>query len=185
MPDRIVYFEQLRARADANWLSFYDSQLATLRGDDPPSKSVGPVVNDPPSRPQWRANNEPAWAALFTALGVVWRYEAIEPKLSKSLGYIPDFWLAELDTWIEIKSGIPSAQDIGKARRLLAATGERVYLLSGWPGRRQYKAYLFTEAGEFVTQRPDWSNLALCTLFDVSFDELWTAFGKIKKGYRK
>ena len=173
MNDRIAYFTQLRARATPHWQAFYDSQI-----------EAHSIPTAPAQAPRWRHPSEAAWAAVFTALGVVWRYEAIEPELSKDLGYIPDFWLSELSAWIEIKSGSPTPQDINKARRLLAATGERVYLLSGWPGRGRYKALLFTEAGEFVTQRPDWSSLALCTLFDVSFKELWAAFAEVKRGYR-
>ena len=52
----------------------------------------------------FRAPNEYAWAAFFDALDVPWKYEALEPDISRAIQYQPDFWLPDSMAWIEIKA---------------------------------------------------------------------------------
>lgn len=130
--------------------------------------------------PKWRANNERAWAGVFDALGVAWRYEALEPDLSRALRYMPDFWLPDRLVWVEIKSGAPTEGEIVAARALLKATGCRVWVLSGWPRRGGFGVCVFSEVGDFMTaKRRDWCDVALCSLLDCSFGELHEAFGGV------
>lgn len=62
---------------------------------------------------RFRSRLEAKWAVFFTRLGLKFEYEkeGFEiPALSDSFGqtipahrYLPDFWLPELHTWIEVK----------------------------------------------------------------------------------
>ncbi len=142
----------------------------------------GPVADPAPA---FRADNERAWAAVWTALGQGWKYEALEPELSRALRYRPDFWMTEARAWIEIKSAPPTPGEIRVARELLQADGHPVYILQGWPGKGRYRVWLFATNGEAQTQRPDWCDLVLCQLFDCKFSELRAAFAAVRKAYRK
>lgn len=167
--DRLAYFQRLYAGCwHPGWRVFWESQVdhyAALLADAPP-----------PPRPRFRADNEAAWAAVFDALGVAWKYEALEPDISRAIRYMPDFWLPDQLAWVEIKSALPAPGEVRAARDLLAATGRRVYVLAGWPGRGRFSVWLFAEAGEVATRRPDWAAVALCNLFDCGFGELEGAF---------
>jgi len=53
----------------------------------------------------FRSRLEARWAVVLDALGVEWHYEAEGYDLGKDLGYyLPDFWLPELNTFLEIKA---------------------------------------------------------------------------------
>lgn len=53
---------------------------------------------------RFRSRLEARWAVFFDALGVRWEYEGqgylIGPDRTP---YLPDFWLPDLDTWVEVK----------------------------------------------------------------------------------
>lgn len=168
---RLTEFERLREGAWPRWRRLYGSQIAYYR------KVLG--LEATPVR--FRADNEAAWARVFDALGVVWKYEALEPDLSRAIRYQPDFWLVEQMTWVEIKSGPPTPGEIRVARDLLAATGRRVYILAGWPGRGRFGVWIFSEAGDAKTTRPDYCLIALCNLFDCGFRKLEEALGGKKQ----
>lgn len=127
--------------------------------------------------PSFRSRTEAAWAGLFDRLGLEWCYECIEERLARALRYRPDFWLPGPQVFVEIKGAAPTPGEIRVARELRQATGQRVYLLAGWPQRARFGLWLFTEAGDYRTTRPDWTGLALCQLADCSFSELWRAMG--------
>jgi hypothetical protein len=143
--------------------------------------NVGNSEPSPRPSPKWRAANESAWAALFDALGIAWKYEALEPELSKALRYVPDFWLTERLAWVEVKTGTPTPGEFRAVRELLAATGERVYMVSGWPRRKGYGLWVFAPGGEAMAVRNDICDLALCNLLDVSFGELWKAMEEVRR----
>lgn len=152
-----------------------NNRISATGVDESPPARVPPAI-------AFRARNESAWAGVFTALGLQWKYEALEPELSRGLRYQPDFWLVEKLVWIEIKSAPPSEGEIRVARLLRQATARRVYILAGWPGYSKYSVSLFSEAGDFVTARPDWCSVALCVLFDCNFADLYRAFDEVKRG---
>jgi len=193
---RVAYFEALLAGPDltGNWRRLWQGQVDYWRevgngdnrggGRDVSDAAAGAgAVGDVGGRdePEWRAANERAWANLLTALGEPWLYEALERDLSRALRYMPDFWLPERLTWLEIKSNPPTPGELRVARQLREATGRRVYVLSGWPGRGRFAATIIDAAGEAQTTRPDWAALALCQLFDVKFSELYAAMEAIRK----
>jgi hypothetical protein len=83
----------------------------------------------------FRAPNEYAFAAFFDALAVPYKYEALEPEISRAIRYQPDFWLPDSLAWVEIKptGAVPTPGEIRVAWQLVQATGRPVYLVAGWP----------------------------------------------------
>jgi hypothetical protein len=56
----------------------------------------------------FRSRLEADWAQTLNANGIKWVYEPETITLPSGTVYIPDFWLPELGTWIEVKgTGIP------------------------------------------------------------------------------
>lgn len=54
---------------------------------------------------RFRSRLEARWAVFFDTLQVRWQYEPEGFKLPSGAGYLPDFYLPDLDLWIEIKPG--------------------------------------------------------------------------------
>ena len=80
---------------------------------------------------RFRSRLEARWAVFFKEMKLRWHYEPEGYDLD-GLNYLPDFWMPELDCFIEIKpDGIHTNE---KARRLSEVTGKVVLLVSGPPG---------------------------------------------------
>lgn len=78
----------------------------------------------------FRSRLEARWAVFFDQLSLAYEYE----KEGYDLGgvqYLPDFWLPDLNYWIEIKGQEPSDEESSKARGLAAMTSKNVYLFVG------------------------------------------------------
>jgi hypothetical protein len=57
---------------------------------------------------RFRSALESDWAATLDSLGIEWEYEPRLIGLPSGARYLPDFWLPEIGTWIEVKgTGIP------------------------------------------------------------------------------
>lgn len=69
---------------------------------------------------RFRSHLEADWAATLDTHGIAWEYEPQEVALPSGTRYLPDFWLPELGTWIEVKGpGIPRVEkaiELGEAR---------------------------------------------------------------------
>ena len=70
---------------------------------------------------RFRSRLEARWAVALDHLGVKWRYESEGYELGDLLGcYLPDFWLPDLNTFLEIKPGKPSDRELQKLLELIA-----------------------------------------------------------------
>lgn len=70
-------------------------------------------MNIPPE-PRWyagipfRSSLETDWACSLDYLGIKWKYEERGIQLPSGDGYVPDFWLPEIGTFLEVKGeGVP------------------------------------------------------------------------------
>lgn len=54
----------------------------------------------------FRSRLEARWAVFFDTLGIRWEYEKEGYDLGEAGWYLPDFWLPESSTWVEVKSDI-------------------------------------------------------------------------------
>lgn len=76
---------------------------------------------------QMRSRMEANTAALLDAAGIRWMYEAEGYDLD-GIWYLPDFYLPELDAFLEVK-GVMGGKDLEKVKRLALASGKQVYVL--------------------------------------------------------
>jgi hypothetical protein len=66
---------------------------------------------------RFRSRLEARWAVFFDSLGVVWEYESRRIQVTQRLTmkgesyeYLPDFWLPDFKTWVEVKGFWTQAQ---------------------------------------------------------------------------
>lgn len=52
---------------------------------------------------RFRSRLEARWAVVFDALRIVWQYESQGFLLQNGQGYLPDFYLPDSGTWVEVK----------------------------------------------------------------------------------
>jgi hypothetical protein len=60
---------------------------------------------------RFRSRLEARWAVFFDTLGIKYEYEKEGFDLGKAGWYLPDFWLPEYDSWIEIKGDKPTEEE--------------------------------------------------------------------------
>lgn len=82
---------------------------------------------------KFRSRLEARHAVFFDQLGVRWDYEPEGFDLD-GLRYLPDFWLPNLNVWIEIKPVPPTAEEQRKCTLLAGHTKHPVFLFVGLPG---------------------------------------------------
>ena len=75
---------------------------------------------------RFRSRLEARWAVFFDAMGMRWDYEPEGFVLGSDL-YLPDFWLPDMNLWVEIKGAI----DEGDDKPLVLC--ERLHDVNGWP----------------------------------------------------
>jgi hypothetical protein len=79
---------------------------------------------------RFRSRLEARWAVFFDALGIPYEYEKEGYDLDH-VWYLPDFWLPEQDSWIEIKPVHPKLEERKKTHLLARLTNKRVYTFFG------------------------------------------------------
>lgn len=79
-----------------------------------------------------RSHSETRWASMMDLFGIRWMYE---PKLFKTqLGmYLPDFYLPDMDAYLEVKGAPPTEDEIQKAEDVQMQTGRPVIFAHGKP----------------------------------------------------
>lgn len=67
----------------------------------------------------FRSRLEADWAYHLSSLGIAWSYEPEGVQLPSGERYLPDFWLPEANTWLEVKG--PGVPGLGKTEELVKA----------------------------------------------------------------
>lgn len=80
---------------------------------------------------RFRSRLEARWAVFFDSLGVRWEYEKEGFTFNGSGAYLPDFWLPDLEYWVEIKGKTPLPIEEAKLSALAIETGFRSFLFYG------------------------------------------------------
>lgn len=86
---------------------------------------------------RFRSRLEARWAVFWDALGIDYEYEKEGFDLL-GIRYLPDFWLATVQMWGEVKPGYPSKDEKYLICQLANVTGYSVLMLSGTPENRPY-----------------------------------------------
>lgn len=86
---------------------------------------------------KFRSRLEARWAMFFDSLGVAYEYEPEGFDLtevaggSKTVWYLPDFYLPELNCFAEVKGRKPTVEEMAKAKWLSEISEEAVVILWG------------------------------------------------------
>lgn len=96
----------------------------------------------------FRSRLEAKWAVFLDALGLEWEYESQSFEL-EGIWYLPDFWLPQDHTFLEVKPLQPDAPAVEKI--MLLAAISPVILLVGMPDERIYTRF-FLDAGRIKTE---------------------------------
>ncbi len=78
----------------------------------------------------FRSRLEARWSIFFEKAGIKYRYEPEGVNLD-GVRYLPDFFLPELNFWVEVKPDKPTEQERDKAVRLCVASRQSVVILAG------------------------------------------------------
>lgn len=125
---------------------------------------------------RFRSRLEARWAVFMDHLGVKYVYEAEGFDLGGIL-YLPDFWLPDLDCYLEIKPLPPTEQEEEKASRLAAESGKRVFILFEFP-RNPYTDKGPSESGYLYSGNADdavwdnqqwWCECPKCGMIDIQY----------------
>ena len=80
---------------------------------------------------KFRSRLEARWAVFMDVLGVQYDYEPEGFDLPEAGYYLPDFWLPDLQMWLEIKPDASSHEEKLRASKLAEVTGQHVVILEG------------------------------------------------------
>jgi hypothetical protein len=84
---------------------------------------------------KFRSRLEARWAVFLEEIGLHFDYEKDGFNLPSG-PYLPDFWIQEWDTWLEIKGVEPTDEEFKKCEELHYLTHNPVLLFSGLPDRQ-------------------------------------------------
>lgn len=95
---------------------------------------------------RFRSRTEARWAVFFNALGIRYEYEKEGYDLPQGIRYLPDFWLPDLDCWVEIKGEEIDDEVRLKAISLCIETRKNLFLFLGAPWFSiAHRSFIFTE----------------------------------------
>lgn len=92
---------------------------------------------EPEARPttysgtRFRSELEAGWAHTLDRLGIRWEYERQYFRLPSGAGYLPDLWLPEVRTFIEVKGSHVQRRE--KPEELAGEVAGDTIVLIGWP----------------------------------------------------
>lgn len=78
----------------------------------------------------FRSRLEARWAVFFDTLGIKYHYEPEGYDL-EGAWYLPDFWLPDYNSFMEIKPTTPTSEEMLKASQLALYTGKQAYIVAG------------------------------------------------------
>lgn len=124
---------------------------------------------------KFRSRQEARWAVFFDSIGVKWEYEKEGYDLGDGVLYLPDFWMADLKCWIEIKGEPPTEEENRKAEKLAKQSGGRVYIFFGqiripvWGEMDSDSAHLFFPDGGWDNCQW-WCQCPVCGKFGIEYE---------------
>jgi hypothetical protein len=89
---------------------------------------------------RFRSRLEARWAVFFDAVNTKYEYEK-EGYALPSGPYLPDFWLPEVECWVEIKPVAPTERERRLCAELAHGTDKAAVIVAGVPGEESLYAY--------------------------------------------
>lgn len=138
---------------------------------------------------RFRSRLEARWAVFFNTLGWRWEYEKEGFEFEDGTRYLPDFWLPDIEAWVEVKGEI-TIGDLKKVEHLVLEGGHPLIIVSDfdweppfsqsiWLGVRNLpeSSYLGRRmdkpAEEVGWARPGYSFVELCARIVALESESW------------
>lgn len=92
---------------------------------------------------KFRSRLEARWAVYFTEIGWQYDYEKEGFELEDGTWYLPDFYLPQIHTWIEVKPDIVTEEDIRKCMLFSKGLGTsaNVVIVNNLPAPVQYPCF--------------------------------------------
>jgi len=84
----------------------------------------------------YRSRCEARWAVVFDELGWNHQYEPESFRLTCG-AYLPDFYLADIDVFFEVKGNYPTSDELRKAEQLCVASEKPVVISTGPPNPKR------------------------------------------------
>lgn len=81
----------------------------------------------------FRSRLEARWAIFFDAMAERWEYEREGYVLSDGNCYLPDFWLPDMNLYLEVKGQSPTEDEYSKAQQLRDTSNCAVAIFHGLP----------------------------------------------------
>jgi hypothetical protein len=103
---------------------------------------------------KFRSRLEARWAVFFDEVGIIWEYEKEGYDLGDGVYYLPDFWLPQLDIFVEVKGSRLSNEDTTKVERLAEQSNKRVAVVGSIPDENVFDNYDQTYLGQMFAR--DW-----------------------------
>lgn len=96
---------------------------------------------------RFRSRLEARWALFFNEIGWHYEYEKEGFVLDGGIPYLPDFFLPQLNTWVEVKPTLFSIEEKEKCRLLSKGLGtdDVVMMAIGNPAPVLYNGFVFGE----------------------------------------
>lgn len=139
---------------------------------------------------RFRSRLEARWAVALDAAEIAWAYELEGFVLADGRHYLPDFYLSEVNAFVEIKPTAPRRSELELARLLAEGSGRNVYLFGGeipWfdrYGRLEPRtwAVLVDRVGRLTEDEDHWlTRCPGCQKLGLEFEGRW---GRIACGCR-
>ncbi len=135
---------------------------------------------------RFRSRLEARWAVFFDALGIEWEYEPQGFNMD-GVYYLPDFYLVNLNLWIETKGVVPSEKEMYRMRKFSEAQDkyDDFVCLVGYPsisetGIADYSVMGFD--GKYLKKEPNriWLECYACSGLDLEkwYPREWETQGK-------
>lgn len=90
---------------------------------------------------RFRSRLEARWAVFFDALSIRWEYEKEGYDLGDLGRYLPDFWLPDLQCFMEVKGAEPTPDETALTSMLRVQTGSPVIIVHGEVGPGPWRCF--------------------------------------------
>ena len=123
---------------------------------------------------RFRSKIEAQWYVYFKTLGIECFYEpetiSLELSNGKIMNYLPDFFLPELDAYVEIKlEASPTTEECMKCHLLATQTGKNVYMFYEQIGKKNTNGYMYMKnTGAFMPLQR-FTQCPKCRGFDIAY----------------
>jgi len=80
---------------------------------------------------RFRSRAEARWSAIFDGLGLDWDYEPEGYDLGRYGWYLPDFFIRDVNCWVEVKGVGPTKTEFMKCSQLADITDHDAWIVFG------------------------------------------------------